>query len=117
MFTQKTLAVTLALIDFAALEKVPEQLGRQPCMLDVACGTGILLQQLLERVPNAEAYGVDASADMLAQASIALTDHPTVQLERVEVGAGETTGLSYSPGTFDLITCTNILHDIGDSLK
>ena len=35
-------------------------------VLDVACGTGVLLRKVLDRVPDAEAYGVDASADMLA---------------------------------------------------
>ena len=113
-YTEKTLAVAIAMIDFAALHRVPEQLGRPPRVMDVACGTGILLRQLLERVPGMEAYGVDASADMLAQAQEDLKDQPHVRLERVELNGGGTAGLPYPPQTFDLITCTNVLHDIPD---
>lgn len=100
------------MIDFPALRRVPERLGRQPRVLDVACGTGVLLKRLLEQVLGVEAYGVDASADMLEQAGAALKDQPHVHLERAVVGAGETAGLPYAPETFDLITCTNALHDL-----
>jgi ubiquinone/menaquinone biosynthesis C-methylase UbiE len=100
------------MIDVAPLRNVPERLGRNPRVLDVACGTGILLKRLLDQVPSAEAYGVDASEDMLAQARIALKDQPQVHLERVKVGTGEAAGLLFSQETFDLITCTNALHDM-----
>lgn len=113
-YTEKTLAEAVAMIDFDALDDVPGQSGRPPRVLDVACGTGILLRQLLGRVPGMEAYGVDASADMLAQAREALKDLPNVRLERVKVDGGETANLPYAPHTFDLITCTNALHDIAD---
>ncbi len=102
------------MVDVAALRSVPERLGRPPHVLDVACGTGILLKQLLEQVPNMEAYAVDASADMLAQAHSALNGQPNVRLKQAEVGAGETACLPYAPETFDLITCTNALHDMLD---
>jgi len=36
-----------------------------PRVLDVGCGTGVLLKQLTEQFPEAELYGVDSSADML----------------------------------------------------
>jgi ubiquinone/menaquinone biosynthesis C-methylase UbiE len=111
-YSEKTLAEALAMIDVTALRNVPEHLGRPPRVLDVACGTGILLKELLERVPGIEVYGADASADMLAQAQIALKDLPNVHLERVKIGAGETANLPYTQETFDLITCTNALHDM-----
>jgi len=100
------------MIDFATVCSVPERLGHPSCVLDVACGTGFLLKELLERVPGIEGYGVDASADMLAQARIALKGQPRVQLEQVGVGAGETANLPYARGSFDLITFTNALHDM-----
>ena len=102
------------MIDVTALRSVPERLVRPPRVLDVACGTGILLKQLLEQVPGIKAYGVDASADMLAQARAALNGRPKVRLEQAEVGPGETAGLPYAPQTFDLITCTNTLHDLSN---
>ena len=111
-YTRRTLAEVLAIIDFAALRSVAERLGRPPRVLDVACGTGILLKELLERVPGVEAYGVDASEDMLTQARAALKDKPRVHLERVKIGTGETASLPYAEETFDLITFTNALHDM-----
>src|SRR2546423_13616166 len=113
-YTERTLAEAVAMIDFDTLDDAPGQSGRPPRVLDVACGTGILLRHLYERLPNMEAYGVDASADMLAQAREALKDLPNVHLERAEVDGGESANLPYAPNTFDLITCTNTLHYIPD---
>ena len=110
IYTARTLEETKAIIDVAALRLVPERPGRGPHVLDVACGTGILLKQLLALVPGIEAYGVDASEDMLEQARVALKGQ--AHLERAQVGTGETANLPYAPETFDLITCTNALHDM-----
>jgi ubiquinone/menaquinone biosynthesis C-methylase UbiE len=112
IFNERTLGGALAMIDVATLRNVPERLGRCPRVLDVACGTGMLLKWLLDQVPAAEAYGVDASGDMLEQARNALKDQPHVHLERVQIGAGEKAGLPFTQETFDLIICTNALHDI-----
>jgi ubiquinone/menaquinone biosynthesis C-methylase UbiE len=111
-YTVRTLAETMAMIDVAGLRCVPEKLGRCPRVLDVACGTGILLKQLLAQVPGVEAYGVDASADMLEQAHMALKGQLHVHLERAQISTGETANLPYAHETFDLITCTNALHDM-----
>lgn len=111
-YTGRTLTEALAMIDIAALRRVPEQLGRAPRVLDIACGTGILLQRIIEQVPDIEAYGVDASADMLTQASLTLQGQPRVRLVHAVIGTGETASLPFEPGTFDLITCTNALHDV-----
>ncbi len=111
-YTARTLEETKAIIDVAALRFVPQRLGRCPRVLDVACGTGILLKQLLAQVPGVEAYGVDASADMLVQARMALKGQLQVHVEHAQIGRGETAHLPYAQETFDLITCTNALHDI-----
>lgn len=114
-FNEKTLGEALATIDMAALRSISERPGRPPRVLDVACGTGILLQRLLAQLPGVEAYGVDASEDMLAQARIALQGLPRVHLQRTQIGPGATAGLPYAPETFNLITCTNALHDLSDA--
>jgi ubiquinone/menaquinone biosynthesis C-methylase UbiE len=49
---------------------------------------------------------------MLTQARKALQDHPHVYLERVQIGTGEAALLPYAQESFDLITCTNALHDM-----
>ncbi len=71
------------MIDGAALRSVPARLGRRPRVLDVACGTGILLKQLLEQAPD-----VDASADMLAQARDVLKGQPNVQRSPLDHNSG-----------------------------
>src|SRR5438552_19102754 len=74
-FNTRTLTETLAMIDITTHRSIREQQGRLPRMLDVDCGTGLLLKQLLAQVPDIEAYGSDASADMLAHTRPALQDH------------------------------------------
>ena len=51
---------------------------------------------------------------MLTQARIALKGRSRMQLEQIEVGAGEKAKLPYARGFFDLITFTNALHDVPD---
>lgn len=111
-YTARTLEETKAMIDVAALRFVPERLGRGPRVLDVACGTGIFLKQLLAQVPGIEAYGVDASADMLVQARMVLKGQLYAHVERAQIGTSQTANLPYAQETFDLITCTNALHDM-----
>lgn len=113
-YTEKTLATALTMIDITLLTRISIQRKQPPRVLDVACGTGLLLKQLLERMPGMEVYGVDGSADMLAQAREALKGQPHVQLDQADLNRGGLEQLSYAPKTFDLITCTNALHDIGD---
>src|SRR6266581_2779491 len=102
-FNSRTLAETLAMINITALRSLQERQGRLPRVLDVACGTGLLLKQLLAQVPDIEAYGLDASVDMLAQAKATLQDLPHVHLERVQIGKGMATNLPYAQENFDLI--------------
>jgi ubiquinone/menaquinone biosynthesis C-methylase UbiE len=115
-FNTRTLTETLAMIDITALRSIREQQGRLPHVLDVACGTGLLLKQLLAHVPNIEVYGLDASADMLAQARNALQDQPHVHLECMQIRKGMASNLPFAQGNFDLITCTNALHDMPESV-
>jgi SAM-dependent methyltransferase len=170
-YTRRTLEAAESMIDLPALLDIPQRLGRPSCILDVACGTGILLRWLLEQLSmgkdvkgarspsihleyptkdlNAlhyaptEAYGVDASEDMLTQARTALKKWPHIHLQRMELGIGTgedvkgaadpslsrdqsgtpgplhhvpTEALPYQPQTFDLITCTNALHYLPDPI-
>ncbi len=113
-FTENTLAETVAMIDMAQLHDVASQQGHPPRVLDVACGTGVLLKMLTKHIPDMEGYGLDASADMLAQARLALADQPRIQLEQAILVNDETGHLPYASQFFDLITCTNALHDVSN---
>ncbi|MGZ3608536.1 MAG: class I SAM-dependent methyltransferase [Ktedonobacteraceae bacterium] len=115
-FNTKTLTETLAMIDTTALRSIQERQGRLPRVLDVACGTGLLLKQLLAQVPGIEAYGLDASADMQTQAQAALQGQPHVYFERMQIGSDIALKLPYAQEHFDLITCTNALHDIPEAV-
>jgi ubiquinone/menaquinone biosynthesis C-methylase UbiE len=63
-----------------------------------------------------EVYGLDASADMLAQARAALQDYPVVHLESMRIETGMASNLPYPHDYFDLITCTNAIHDIPEAV-
>ena len=104
------------MIDIQALRSIQERQGRLPRVLDVACGTGLLLKQLLAQVLGIEVYGLDASADMLAQARAALQDQPHVHLECLQIGRDMASDLPYVKKHFDLITCTNALHDMPEAV-
>lgn len=115
-FSQKTLVATLSAIDIAGLQQKMSTQGRVLRILDVACGTGLLLEQFSRLFPQAELYGIDASQDMLTQAACLLQGHPTVSLVQTSLASGETANLPYPPAFFDLITCTNTLHYFNDPL-
>jgi len=115
-FNTRTLSETLAIIDIKALSNIQQRQGRIPRVLDVACGTGLLLKQLLSQVSDMKVYGLDASRDMLAQARIALQEWPNVHLEHLRIEKGMALNLPYALEHFDLITCTNALHDMPEAV-
>jgi len=116
-FTERTLSEALAMVDIVALRGEPGRLGRPPRVLDVACGTGMLLKHLCAQLPEIEAHGIDASADMLAQAHATLEGLPRrVRLEQIALSDGGVVTPPYATGTFDLIACTNALHDLPDPI-
>jgi ubiquinone/menaquinone biosynthesis C-methylase UbiE len=111
IFSAKTHAATRSVIDFTQLEKICHTREQPPRILDAACGTGLFLKQLADLIPCAELYGVDASEDMLTQARLSRVQAQFVQ---ASLHTGKTAGLPYVAGTFDLITCTNVLHNVQD---
>ncbi len=78
--------------------------GSEDRILDVATGTGALLQRLAHRGVNPrEAVGIDASPPMLALARRRLP--PQWRLV-----AGDAAGLPFAAQTFDLATACYLLH-------
>jgi ubiquinone/menaquinone biosynthesis C-methylase UbiE len=116
-FSAHTLANTCSAIDFVRLKDAAVGRGYPLRILDVGCGTGLLLLSLAARLPQAELYGVDASQDMLDQARWLMKDHPHVRLVQGTVTGGEAARLHYEPAFFDLITCTNVFHYFKDPVK
>ncbi|GAC1365185.1 MAG: hypothetical protein NVSMB44_26030 [Ktedonobacteraceae bacterium] len=113
-FSQKTLAATLSLLDPALVQAEAELRERPVRILDAGCGTGLLLAQLVQLLPQAELYGVDASQPMLAQTAQRLGGLSRLHLQQAALGPGETAGLPFAPAFFDIITFSNALHYISD---
>lgn len=113
-FSAKTLAATCSAIDFTHIQVGARERGSHPHVLDVACGTGLLLHLLADRMPQAELYAVDESQDMLFQAQHLLEDYPHVHFTRASLRDGAIVDFPYESASFDLITCTNALHYLDD---
>ena len=113
-FSEKTLAATCSVIDLARLWNFAEKHFRAPRILDVACGTGLLLQQLARLIPHAELYGVDESRDMIAQARLLLENYPGIHFAQAALQGKDMAELPYEPTSFDMITCTNAFHYLDD---
>jgi ubiquinone/menaquinone biosynthesis C-methylase UbiE len=72
-------------------------------VLDIGCGTGELLRRLHAVEPSLVLRGVDPSAAMLKEAHIKLAGAAGL----AQAPAGH---LPFANATFDLVTCTSVLH-------
>jgi|TARA_B100000809_G_scaffold221472_1_gene229788 ubiquinone/menaquinone biosynthesis C-methylase UbiE len=74
-------------------------------VLDIGCGTGAMLTQLVDLFPNAAFHGLDASSEMLDVARDRLPS-------RIELKQGWAEQLPYSDGTFNTVVSCNMFHYI-----
>ena len=84
------------------VRRLPISIG---ATLDVGCGTGALLAQLIQRFPNATLTGVDASTEMLEHARSRLPDE-------VKLHACWAEELPFDDASFDAIVSCNMFHFI-----
>jgi arsenite methyltransferase len=92
---------------------VREALRAQPGerILDVGCGPGFYLADLLESVgPDGSLVGVDSSPASLAVAARRCEGHPNVTLRE-----GEATALPVEDGTFDAALIVQVLEYVNDA--
>ena len=87
-----------ALIDAAAIES-----GHR--VLDVACGTGTLLQMVAERHPGAALTGIDIDPNVLARAKAKVGARAVLEL-------ASATALPFSSGTFDIVLSSLAFHHL-----
>ena len=76
-------------------------------ILDLGCGTGVLIEQLLSLLPLAEVCGIDPSAEMLNIAQQRLP--PSVDLD-----LGSADKLDFEDNSFDVVISTNAFHYFRD---
>lgn len=80
-------------------------------ILDVGCGTGILLSQLLKLDRKLNLYGVDIAKEMVGVAKQKF-ENTSVS---IQVGSGD--NLPFTREFFDYVTCANSFHHHPDSSK
>lgn len=74
------------------------ELPKQPCVLDLGCGTGKLLNRLAQHQPALTGLGIDLSPDMIAQAHRA-NEAP----EQIQYQVGNAVKLELEDDSFDAV--------------
>ncbi len=93
-----------------ALDGVIEKLERGALVADLGCGHGFSTSLMAQAFPKSTFVGYDFHAGSIEQAWVHAREHGVEANTRFEVA----TAKNY-PGTdFDLVTCFDSLHDMGD---
>lgn len=92
-YVEATLRETLRRMDLQQSDRI----------LDVACGTGALLQMISALNPRAQLFGIDLSTEMLRVAKSRLGS-------AAELREGRADKLPFESGSFDTVVSTNAFH-------
>jgi len=74
-------------------------------VLDLACGTGELLQRIMEDAPEAGLTGVDLAPNMVDRARHKLAERSEVQIQQADAH-----DLPFADESFDVVVCANTFH-------
>ena len=72
-------------------------------ILDLGCGTGIILKEISSKNSSVELFGLDLSENMIAQATRRLGT-------AAKLTVGDAENLPYLDNTFDLVCCVESFH-------
>lgn len=72
-------------------------------VLDLGCGTGVILNELRQKNSTVELFGLDLSENMIAQATRRLGT-------TAKLTVGDAENLPYFDNTFDLVCCVESFH-------
>jgi SAM-dependent methyltransferase len=90
------------------------EVSHDDSVVDLGCGTGNTLTEILRREPGARALGVDASADMLAVAHRKLRHRTSVHLELGDLNEW----LADAPsGSVDRLVSVNVLYTFDEEQR
>ncbi|MBI4973947.1 methyltransferase domain-containing protein [Candidatus Roizmanbacteria bacterium] len=81
-------------------------------LLDVGCGSGILIQKLLSLNRNMKLYGLDITPKMVEVAKKKFKNNPNV-----EITQGSAINMPYENNSFDYVTCASSFHHHPDPLQ
>ncbi len=73
-------------------------------LLDLDCGTGMLLEQLYEAFPNMEATGFDYAIERIDKARERLSG------KNIQLDFGQAIALPYDDASFDVVVSTSTFH-------
>ena len=90
-----------------------EETGRELRILDLGCGTGIELEMILARVPNARITCIDISGGMLEELRRKYTD----SLEQLEVIQGSLLDIPFGEGHYEYVVSVLVMHHFTYSQK
>lgn len=86
-------------------------LGPRDRVLDLACGTGLLSEEVLRRCPDASVVALDLSAESLALARRRLARWGRGRVRFLEASADR---VPVPDGSFDLVVMGNAIHNLPD---
>ncbi len=86
-------------------------ISAQSTVLDVACGTGIFAEMLLQDYPNLEIIGVDISSEMLKIAKQKCQNYSNVEFYQSSVSC-----LPFDNNNFEYVICANAFHYFDDPI-
>jgi 2-polyprenyl-3-methyl-5-hydroxy-6-metoxy-1,4-benzoquinol methylase len=93
-----------------ALKGVPDKLERGARVADVGCGHGLSTVEMAKAFPKSEFIGYDFHPDSIRDANKHAETHGVARNARFEVGLAK----DFPGKDFDLVTCFDCLHDMGD---
>jgi len=93
-----------------ALDGALDKLQRGARVADIGCGHGWSTVLMAQAYPNSQFVGYDFHPSSIEAATAHAAEHGVSGNCRFEVG----TAKEYAGGDFDLVTCFDCLHDMGD---
>lgn len=103
-FQKRRIQMTLRL-----LEEALGPTDGNACILDVACGEGVITSEIKKKYRNAEVFGIDYSLSAIETASTLHSD--------IEFAVGDAYRLPYTPESFDVAILNNIWEHVPDPLR
>lgn len=86
-------------------------------VLDVGCGPGTITLDLAERVSPGEVVGIDASAEVIAQAQRAAADDGRATSVDVRFAVGDAYALDADDASFDVVHAHQVLQHLREPVR